>query len=147
MKLKSLLKLPIRYRYHRFMLPVIYLSLILLGFLLNLIYKIYPAFDITGCLNMGGQEVCTLFGIYLYTLVSLPGYIVLGSVFKYLAFQIPVLISYLLVIIVNILIYYIVWAAIRTLIKDKNDLGKLVYDIIVFTFLFLIFVCLILIGV
>ena len=96
---------------------------------------------------MGGQEVCTLFGIYLYTLVSLPGYIVLGSVFKYLAFQIPVLISYLLVIIVNILIYYIVWAAIRTLIKDKNDLGKLVYDIIVFTFLFLIFVCLILIGV
>jgi len=129
---------------YKLLLPLIYVFALIFGLFLYLVYKIIPAFDATFCLNLGGREVCTLAGIYIYTLASLPGYIVLGSVLKFLPFELPVALSYILLIFVNLAIYFLLGAGFQKLIKEKNDPQKLIYTLIVFIFLFLLAVYLIL---
>ena len=129
---------------YKLLLPTTYVLSLFLGLILYLIYKIIPAFNTTFCINLGGRQVCTLAGIYIYTLTSLPGYIVLGSIIKYLPFTLPVIISFILIIFVNLVIYYLLGMGFQKLIREKNDPTKFVYNITVYVFLFLIIVYLIL---
>lgn len=126
--------------------PLLYLFLLLIGFLLYLITKIIPAFDMTSCLILGGQRVCTLVGLYLSTLVSLPGYIVIGSLLRWIQLELPVAVSYILVVFTNVAIYSFFGSAIQKLVDSKNKPDKLVTYTLLYLFVLLLAVFLILMS-
>ncbi len=87
------------------LLPQLYLIGILIGFIVLLLYAAFP--NLFVCTALLGQEVCFPTGIFIGMVISLPGYIIAGNIMTKLP-TLPAAISFLIVVIVSILFYYLV---------------------------------------
>lgn len=115
----------------KFIAPITYVLILVLGLFLMEIAKIIPGFKLQGCVNLGGQDVCTLFGVYIATVVSLPGYILLGGLLRFLGLNFPQFESYIMLLLVNIIVYYLAGSLSIKLISIRKNPDKLVTYVII----------------
>ena len=85
------------------LLPKIYFYTLFFGGLLYLLYGLFPG--LRSCPAIFGETVCAPFGIYMVLIASLPGYLIVANILKFLP-PIPWLISLIIVIMVSFYIYY-----------------------------------------
>lgn len=97
-------------------LPLIYLFLILLGFVLTIVYAFVPSF--VACSSMFGRQFCTPIGIFVALIVSLPGYIIAGNVLSFIE-DLHWAVSLAVVFVTSALFYYLLGLFIDNL-KGKS---------------------------
>lgn len=109
----------------------VYLLVIVSGLILYVSYIMFPSFDFSLCLNLKQNQICTVFGLYLTVISSLPGYIIVGTILNAFFYILPSWFTYLLVIIVSAVIYYAIGKYFDKLNSSKNDLQSLTYNLII----------------
>lgn len=90
----------------KIVLPFAYLLFLVVGLLLYLTHTLFPRLVV--CLNIFGGRVCSSIGVLITTVVSLPGYIVVGIILSNFVDKVPVAISLFLVVVISFLIYFAV---------------------------------------
>lgn len=107
----------------------IYIFLLLTGLLLFCIYIIIPAFDATYCIMINGTDVCSVLGLYITVLSSIPGYLIVGFLLNSFFFILPVWLTYFLVVAVNIGVYFMIGKYADSLVRSKNNPQIFTYNL------------------
>lgn len=88
----------------RVLFPQLYIIGILVGFVLTLLFAVFP--QLVMCSQIFGDQLCTPTGIFVGLFVSLPGYLIAGNLFSILP-ALSVGVSFVIVIITSIAFYYL----------------------------------------
>jgi len=94
-------KIPPRFRWR---LPFFYGLGLILSLVLVFLYGLFPS--LSACSKLFGQEFCTPAGIFLFLILSIPGYFVVGNLFPFLD-NAAWIISFVLVVVASCLFYYL----------------------------------------
>lgn len=98
------------------LLPIFYISGLILGLVLTLLYTIYPSLVV--CSSLFGEDFCTPAGLFLGGILSLPGYLIVGNVLQFLPAQ-PIALSLIFVLVITAVTYYLLG-----LLIDKLKMAK-----------------------
>ena len=116
------------------LLPVVYIYLLILGLILTLVYAFVPEFVI--CSGIFGQQFCTPAGIFTALFASLPGYLFAGNFLTFIS-ALPWFISFIVIIVVSGIFYYLIGYIIDAQRGQKFTSEKLVKTIIILAFILL----------
>lgn len=115
---------------------VLYLVLMVISLILFGVSRLFSDFDYSACVVLGGRQVCTLIGVYIMTVASLPGYLISAILINSLKIKPPLVISYLFVILTSALVYYLLGRAFQKIKDSAKDSEKLVLNLVIIIFSF-----------
>ena len=125
----------------KFVLPTIYLLILIFGLLISVLYIFIPSFQI--CPVIFAQKVCAPVGIYIALFASLPGYILVGNILNFLV-GVPWGISLIIVVLITTGFYFLIGLFIDNYKKSNRErktklLVWATFGIFLFLFLILLF--------
>ena len=118
----------------RFILPRLYVKIVILGFVLAGLYTIFP--KLIFCGSYIGSKFCMPYGLFVAMVVSLPGYFIGGNILKFLP-GVPIIASTLAVFIVSYIFYLYLGRLIDKLRKGLVSTEEKVKTVIVVSFFIL----------
>lgn len=133
--LKNLLertKSIINKRGYKVFLPLLYIFGLLFGLFLMFVSPLIQSPEV--CSTLFGVEFCTPLGLYIASILSVPGYFIAGNLFPFLK-NIPWYSSLFIVFVITLTLYYSVGLLIDKLKSSKSKLNL----VIILIFIFLIF--------
>lgn len=133
LKILKRVKKFIEKRGYKLFLPLLYISGLFISVILSGLYVVFPS--LVFCSSLFGQRFCTLAGVYIASIISLPGYFIAGYLFN-IPPETKWSVSLIYVIFSSILFYFLLG-----LILDKvkeSSASRLSKIIIIFFILLLI---------
>ena len=124
----------------RILLPQLYIIVLIAGFILTLLYAVFPQLVI--CTQLLGQDYCTPVGIYVGLFASLPGYLIAGNIVPATQ-SLPSIISFIIVVVVSAIFYFVIGLLID---KYRERKTSKVYLFILTVFVVLLIALLILLA-
>lgn len=134
---KKLLK-----RGFKYILPVLYVKIVLFGFILAGLYTIFPT--LIHCGKFFGAGYCSPIGLLVTMFASTPGYIIGGSVLRFFP-KFPVIVTMVIAFSVALIFYRFLGLLIDKVSKGFNSKGEKIKFFIFVSFFVLIFLVLTLI--
>lgn len=120
----------------RKILPKFYIITVIIGLILAGFYPFIP--KLTYCSSLFGETFCTPLGFFVAMAGSIPGYLIVGNILKFLPAIHPIW-SIILVIAVSYLFYYFLGLTLEIFTDKSNPSEKKFRTAVIIVFLFLVF--------
>lgn len=126
----------IEWRTWKVLLPTIYIGGLAIGFILTLLFAAFP--QLVTCSSLLGEEFCAPTGLFLFVLLSLPGYLIMGNIANFVP-QLPMSITLFFTVGLSGFIYFFLGLAIDSVIKKKLTTRLATIYIIIASIIVLLF--------